>query len=207
MSMISEQVKELRIASKEYKNKYERSYVAVILNRAADTIESISAKLQAANEELARWNTDHINEKIKNPFAWTSTLICHNCDHKDEYIEELEAEVEELKAANMEQIINNILKEIREKAQELSNQHWGDDERHLIGKGIQCMCVQAENIIKANMERSAEDCGGWIDGKKVIEQIENEIDSVIVKDTYSKGKNAGLRKAKIFIEEQLYHEP
>lgn len=32
----------------------------------------------------------------------TSTLICHNCDHKDEYIEELEAEAEELKAVNME---------------------------------------------------------------------------------------------------------
>lgn len=32
----------------------------------------------------------------------TSTLICHNCDHKDEYIEELEAEAEELKAVNTE---------------------------------------------------------------------------------------------------------
>lgn len=32
-----------------------------------------------------------------------------------------------------------------------------------------------------------------------------EIDGVIVKDTYSKGKNAGLRKAKIFIEEQMNH--
>lgn len=41
-----------------------------------------------------------------------------------------------------------------------------------------------------------------IDGEKVIEKIENEINGVIVKDTYSKGKNAGLRKAKIFIEEQ-----
>lgn len=54
----------------------------------------------------------------------------------------------------------------------------------------------------ANMENG----GGWIDGKKAIEQIENEIDGVIVKDTYSKGKNAGLRKAKIFIEEQMGHE-
>jgi hypothetical protein len=31
-------------------------------------------------------------------FANTSTSICHNCDHKDEYIEELEVEVEELQA-------------------------------------------------------------------------------------------------------------
>lgn len=36
-----------------------------------------------------------INPKIKNVFANSSTQICHNCDHKDEYIEELEAEVEE----------------------------------------------------------------------------------------------------------------
>lgn len=43
-------------------------------------------------EELARWRTSVVNEKIKNPFAQTSTLICHNCDHKDEYIEELEYE-------------------------------------------------------------------------------------------------------------------
>ena len=45
--------------------------------------------------ELERWHTDTINQKIKNVFANTSTLICHNCDHKDEYIEELEAEIEE----------------------------------------------------------------------------------------------------------------
>lgn len=31
-------------------------------------------------------------------FANTSTQICQNCDHKDEYIEELEAEVEPYRA-------------------------------------------------------------------------------------------------------------
>lgn len=41
-----------------------------------------------------------------------------------------------------------------------------------------------------------------IDEKKLIEEIEKEIDGVIVKDTYSKGKNAGLRKARILAEEQ-----
>ena len=46
-------------------------------------------------EELKRWRTVKTNPKIKNVFANTSTLICHNCDHKDEYIEELEAEIEE----------------------------------------------------------------------------------------------------------------
>nr|DAH14405.1 MAG TPA: formylglycinamide ribonucleotide amidotransferase [Bacteriophage sp.] len=48
-----------------------------------------------ALEEVQRWHTSVINPNIKNEFANTSTQICHNCDHKDEYIEELEAEVEE----------------------------------------------------------------------------------------------------------------
>lgn len=101
MSMISEQVKEIRNMANVLHE--EKRYAAEeIMRQSADTIEALSAKLQAANDELNRWHTDHVNEKIKNPFAWTSTLICHNCDHKDEYIEELEAELEELKASNME---------------------------------------------------------------------------------------------------------
>ena len=59
--------------------------------REIGTIEEIKEHLA----ELERWHTDTINQKIKNVFANTSTLICHNCDHKDEYIEELEAEIEE----------------------------------------------------------------------------------------------------------------
>ena len=90
--MISKQVKELR----KYAAGYRKTALGLdgtvkVLEEAADTIEALSAKLAAADKELKRWHTDHINEKIKNPFAWTSTLICQNCDHKDEYIEELEA--------------------------------------------------------------------------------------------------------------------
>ena len=59
--------------------------------REIGTVEEIKEHLA----ELERWHTDTINQKIKNVFANTSTLICHNCDHKDEYIEELEAEIEE----------------------------------------------------------------------------------------------------------------
>lgn len=66
--------------------------------------ESKSSTLRAfeeaikALEEVQRWHTSVINPNIKNEFANTSTQICHNCDHKDEYIEELEAEVEEYRA-------------------------------------------------------------------------------------------------------------
>ena len=48
-----------------------------------------------ALEEVQRWHTSEINTEIKNVFANTSTQICHNCDHKDEYIVELEAEMEQ----------------------------------------------------------------------------------------------------------------
>lgn len=62
--------------------------------RAIGTVEKIEQNLS----ELKRWHTTEINMKIKNVFANNSTLICHNCDHKDEYIEELEAEIEEYHA-------------------------------------------------------------------------------------------------------------
>lgn len=48
-----------------------------------------------ALEEIQRWHTSVVNPNIKNEFANRSTQICVNCDHKNEYIEELEAEVEE----------------------------------------------------------------------------------------------------------------
>ena len=55
MSMISEQVKELRIAAV-----YKEHSLKTLLEQAADTIESLSAKLQAANmersaEDCGRW--------------------------------------------------------------------------------------------------------------------------------------------------------
>ena len=61
------------------------------------TMETAEAQDMAikALEEVQRWHTSVINPKIKNAFANSSTQICQNCDHKDEYIEELEAELEE----------------------------------------------------------------------------------------------------------------
>lgn len=59
------------------------------------SLENAYAMAIKALEEVQRWHTSVINPNIKNEFANTSTQICHNCDHKDEYIEELEAEVEE----------------------------------------------------------------------------------------------------------------
>lgn len=62
--------------------------------RSIGTVEEIQNNMK----ESARWHSDRLNSRIKNEFACMSTLICRNCDHKDEYIEELEAEIEEYKA-------------------------------------------------------------------------------------------------------------
>ena len=67
-------------------------------------LENCKKEIQAcevavkALEEVQHWHTSVINPKIKNVFANSSTQICQNCDHKDEYIEELEAEIEQYRA-------------------------------------------------------------------------------------------------------------
>lgn len=91
---------EERLAIADYRDNIPKYYEAMELvvkdmeevhkYRAIGTVEEIEQKLA----ELSRWNTTEINPKIKNVFANTSTLICQNCDHKDEYIEELEAELQ-----------------------------------------------------------------------------------------------------------------
>lgn len=55
-------------------------------------MEDLEMAVQAL-EEIQCWHTSVVNPNIKNEFANRSTQICVNCDHKDEYIEELEAEV------------------------------------------------------------------------------------------------------------------
>lgn len=70
-----------------------RPYVEIVPQRA----EALDVAIKAL-EEIQRWHTSEVNPNIKNVFANMSTQICHNCDHKDEYIEELEAEIEQYRA-------------------------------------------------------------------------------------------------------------
>ena len=49
-------------------------------------------------------------------------------------------------------VLEKILEEIKEKCVELSKSHWGDDECHLVGKGIQSMYIQTEKIIRYHMD-------------------------------------------------------
>lgn len=76
-------------------------------------MEDLEMAVQAL-EEVQRWHTSVINPNIKNEFANTSTQICHNCDHKDEYIEELEAEVEEYRAIGTPEELQEMKKDFAE---------------------------------------------------------------------------------------------
>ena len=67
------------------------------LENCKKEIQSCEVAIQAL-EEVQRWHTSVVNPNIKNEVANRSTQICVNCDHKDEYIEELEAEVEPYRA-------------------------------------------------------------------------------------------------------------
>ena len=79
-----------------------------------------------ALEEVQHWHTSEINPKIKNAFANTSTQICHNCDHKDEYIEELEAEVEEYSAiGTLEECRAAVEKQKAKKPMHVTNSYFG----------------------------------------------------------------------------------
>lgn len=67
------------------------------LENCKKEIEACDIAIKAL-EEIQRWHTSVVNPNVKNEFANISTQICHNCDHKDEYIEELETEVEPYRA-------------------------------------------------------------------------------------------------------------
>ena len=64
------------------------------------TMEEYQALVEENKKLKDRLNfifrTKH-NDKIKNPLAFTSGMCCIHCDHKDEYIIDLEADNEELK--------------------------------------------------------------------------------------------------------------
>jgi hypothetical protein len=83
------------------------------LENCKKEIQSCEVAIKAL-EEVQRWHTSVINPNIKNEFANTSTQICHNCDHKDEYIEELEAEVEEYRAIGTPEELQEMKKDFAE---------------------------------------------------------------------------------------------
>lgn len=102
---------------------FPKSDIGKCLIKALEEIQQYRAigkpkEIKQKLEELERWHTYRLAINVKNPFAKMSTSICHNCDHKDDYIEELEAEVEEYrKIGTLEECRAAVeKKEVRNKA-------------------------------------------------------------------------------------------
>ena len=113
-----------------------------------ENIEAITVMIDAL-EELQRWHTSEINPKIKNVFANTSTQICHNCDHKDEYIEELEAEVEEYQAIGTPEECRAAMEKQTAK------------KPRIIGNAM--ICPSCPRCFKSASPTYCPSCGQWID--------------------------------------------
>lgn len=113
--------------------------------------------MHKALEEVQRWHTSVINPNIKNEFANISTQICHNCDHKDEYIEELEAEVEEYRAiGTVEECRAAVEKQTVKKVKSISQVKDGDSYGGLIGRCPCCGDILEEDTVYC-------DCGQRLD--------------------------------------------
>ena len=71
------------------------------LERTVELLEQRNKELEQENGEqkqiIKRTEQWRVNENIKSPFANISGLCCVHCDHKDEYIIELEKENQKLK--------------------------------------------------------------------------------------------------------------
>ena len=71
------------------------------LERTVELLEQRNKELEQENGEqkqiIKRTKQWRVNKDIKSPFANISGLCCVHCDHKDEYIIELQEENEKLK--------------------------------------------------------------------------------------------------------------
>ena len=80
-------------------------------------------------------------------------------------------------------VLEKILEEIKEKCVELSKNHWGDDERHLIAKGIQAMYIQTEKIIRSHMndvtDTNIPSNDGWIPVEDGLPEEGGEVEVTI----------------------------
>ena len=129
-------------------------------------LENCKKEIQAcevaikALEEVQRWHISVINPKIKNAFANSSTQICQNCDHKDEYIEELETELAEYCAIGTPEECRAAVKK-----QNVNKELESHDEKHI----LEC-CI---SLMQEMVHEFAEWCR-WQHGENAIEELDEE---------------------------------
>lgn len=102
-----------------------------------------------------------INPKIKNVFANSSTQICHNCDHKDEYIEELEAEVEEYQAIGTPEECRAAVEKQTARRPDYEGDGYADG--HLVYDTWICPCCGKHYEVDYDNYNYCPDCGQKLD--------------------------------------------
>lgn len=114
-----------------------------------------------ALEENQRWHISEVNPSIKNVFANMSTQICHNCDHKDEYIEELEAEIQQYRAiSTVEEFRAAVEKEAAKKPDYEGD---GYSDGHLVYDTWICPCCGKHYEVDYDDYDFCPECGQCID--------------------------------------------
>ena len=114
-----------------------------------------------ALEKVQHWHTSVINPKIKNVFANTSTQICHNCDHKDEYIEELEAELEEYRTIGTPEECRAAVEKQTAKKPDYEGDGYSDG--HLVYDTWICPCCGNHYEVDYDDYDFCPECGQHID--------------------------------------------
>ena len=122
--------------------------------------EEIEMAIKAL-EEVQHWHTSVINPKIKNVFANSSTQICHNCDHKDEYIEELEAEVEEYQAIGTPEECRAAVEKQTARRPDYEGDGYADG--HLVYDTWICPCCGKHYEVDYDNYNYCPDCGQKLD--------------------------------------------
>lgn len=112
-------------------------------------------------EELERWHTYRLAENVKNPFAKMSTSICHNCDHKDDYIEELEAEVKEYRAIGTVEECRAAVENQTAKKPDYEGDGYADG--HLVYDTWICPCCGKHYEVDYDNYNYCPDCGQKLD--------------------------------------------
>lgn len=129
--------------------------------------ESKSSTLRAfeeaikALEEVQRWHTSVVNPNIKNEFANRSTQICVNCDHKDEYIEELEAEIEQYRAIGTLEECRAAMEKQTAKRPDYEGDGYADG--HLVYDTWICPCCGKHYEVDYDEYDFCPDCGQKLD--------------------------------------------
>ena len=114
-----------------------------------------------ALEENQRWHISEVNPSIKNVFANMSTQICHNCDHKDEYIEELEAEIQQYRAISTVEECRAAVEKQTAKKPDYEGDGYSDG--HLVYDTWICPCCGKHYEVDYDDYDFCPECGQCID--------------------------------------------